>query len=368
MRKNKFDNKNIIKYDKHIFVLTLTLTLIGIIAITGASAPVAVRDFSDKFFFAKQQIFAACIGIILLFITSKVKYIFWEKYASIFFLATIVILVLVLIPGLGISALGAQRRIYLGPASFQPSEFLKLTLALYIAKVTAKKKKISSYLFPIFLSGILIMLQPDLGTTLIVVGIGIVQMFIAGVNFYYYILFLISGSGLVGLLVYFSDYRRERLLTFLEQTRDPLGKSYHIRQILIALGSGGLFGVGLGNSRQKYLFLPETATDSIFAVIAEELGFIGSGLIILAFAYFIFRGIKIALSAPDDFSRVLSGGIVAWIGGQAFLNVASMVAIVPLTGIPLPFISYGGSSLIAILIGCGILLNISKYAKADSKK
>ena len=156
-------------------------------------------------------------------------------------------------------------------------------------------------------------------------------------------------------------------MTYLEQTKDPLGKSYHIRQILIALGSGGLFGVGLGNSRQKYLFLPETATDSIFAIIAEELGFIGTSLILVVFAYFTYRGIRIAMDAPDDFSRVLAAGIVAWIGGQAILNIAAMVALVPLTGIPLPFISYGGSSLTAILIGCGILINISKH-KNESKK
>lgn len=350
-------------YDRHLLVLTLVLTLAGIIAIADASAPIAIRDFSDKFYFAKQQIYAAVIGIVLLFITARINYKFWEKFAFVFFFALIVILVLVLIPGLGISALGAQRRIYLGPLSFQPSEFLKLAIAIYIAKVAAKKKKTLSYLFPILISATLIMLQPDLGTTLIVVGIGVVQMFVAGVNIFHFILFLIGGGGVVTLLVLFSDYRRARLMTFFEQAGDPLGKSYHIRQILIALGSGGLFGVGLGNSRQKYLFLPETATDSIFAVIAEELGFIGSSIIVLVFAYFTYRGIKIAMSSPDDFSKVLAVGIVSWIGGQAFLNIAAIVALVPLTGIPLPFISFGGSSLTAILIGCGILLNISKHGK-----
>ncbi len=367
MRKNKFVTKPA-SFDRQFLVLSLVLTLVGVIAIADASAPIAIRDFSDKFFFAKQQIVAAFIGIFLLFITSRINYKFWEKYAPFFFFATILTLILVLIPGLGISALGAQRRIYLGPASFQPSEFLKLSLAIYLAKVASKKKRISSYLFPIFLSAALIMLQPDLGTTLVVVGIGIVQMFIAGINFFHLSLFFVGGGGLVTLLVLLSDYRKERLMTFLEQTRDPLGKSYHIRQILMALGSGGIFGVGLGNSRQKYLFLPETATDSIFAVLAEELGFIGSSAIIMVFAYFTYRGVKIALNSPDDFSKVLSVGIVAWIGGQAFLNIAAMVALVPLTGIPLPFISYGGSSLTAILIGCGILLNISRYGKETGRK
>lgn len=366
--RNKKSYKKILFLDRQLLVLTLVLTIFGIIAIANASAPIAVRDFSDEFYFAKQQIFAAAIGIVFLLITSGIDYKIWQKIAHYFFFATIIILILVLIPGLGISALGAQRRIDLGPASFQPSEFLKLALAIYLAKAALKKKKIASYLFPIFLSAALIMLQPDLGTTIVVASIGFAQMFIAGVNIIHLGLFMAGGGGLVSLLIIFSDYRKDRLLTFFEQTRDPLGKSYHIRQILIALGSGGLFGVGLGNSRQKYLFLPETATDSIFAVISEEVGFVGSSIIILVFVYFIYRGIRIAMRAPDDFSRVLAGGLVAWIGGQAFLNIATMVALVPLTGIPLPFISYGGSSLIAILIACGILLNISKHGKETREK
>lgn len=367
MRKNKTVSK-LSPIDKPFFVLSLILTLLGIIAIADASAPIAIRDFSDKFYFAKQQVYSAILGIVFFIASIKIHYKIWEKYASILFFAVIFTLVLVLIPGLGISALGAQRRIDLGPASFQPSEFLKLTIAIYIAKVASKNKKILAYLFPIFLSVSLIMLQPDLGTTLVIIGIGFVQMFISGVNLFHMGIFTLGGGGIMTLLILLSDYRRERLLTFFEQTRDPLGKSYHIRQILIALGSGGIFGVGLGNSRQKYLFLPETATDSIFAVLAEELGFIGSSTLILVFAYFTYRGIRIAIRAPDNFSKVLAGGLVAWIGGQAFLNIAAMLAIVPLTGIPLPFISYGGSSLIAILISCGILLNISKYGKEIIKK
>ena len=367
MRKKKLDTKKEY-FDRQFFILSLVLVLFGIVAIANASAPIAIRDFSDKFYFVKQQIFAALIGIVFLLVTSKVNYKFWQKLAPLFFFACIFFLVLVLIPGLGISAYGAQRRIDLGPASFQPSEFLKLSLAIYLAKVAYRKKKLLSYLLPIFLSAALVMLQPDLGTTLIVVGIGFIQMFIAGINLFHLSLFFTGGGGLVSLLILLSDYRRERLLTFFEQTRDPLGKSYHIRQVLIALGSGGLFGVGLGNSRQKYLFLPETATDSIFAVIAEEAGFIGSSVIVMVFAYFTYRGMRIAMRAPDDFSKVLAGGLIAWIGGQAFLNIATMVALVPLTGIPLPFISFGGSSLTAILIACGILLNISRYGKEVDRK
>lgn len=351
------------KYDRQIFILTLFLTIFGVIVIAGASSPIAERDFLDKFYFAKQQAVWAFIGTVLLVVVSNIKYKFWEKFATILFFVTVLSLFAVLIPGVGISALGAQRRLYLGPISFQPSEFLKLTLAIYMAKVAAKKKKFASFLFPLGLSVVLIMLQPDLGTSLIVVAIGVTQMFISGVNIFYFISFvalgILGGAG----LILFSDYRKERLLTYLQQTRDPLGASYHIRQVLIALGSGGLLGVGFGNSRQKYLYLPETATDSIFAIIGEELGFLGGALLICIFGYFVFRGLRVAMKAPDDFSKVLASGIVAWIGGQAFLNISSMVSLTPLTGIPLPFISYGGSSIMAILIGCGVLLNISRYGK-----
>jgi len=365
-RKNNFSKTKIGSIDKQFFLLTIFLTISGIIFIADASAPVATRDFSDKFFFAKEQVFSAVLGVISLTISSRINYKFWEKMAPYLFFLVLLTLVMVLIPDIGISVLGAKRRIDLGPASFQPSEFLKLTLAMYVAKVAMKKKKIVAYLFPIALSAFLVMLQPDLGTTLVVVGVGFAQMFISGVSLIHFGIFTLLGTGLISLLVLLSDYRKERLLTFFEQTRDPLGKSYHIRQILIALGSGGFLGVGLGNSRQKYLFLPETATDSIFAIIAEELGFIGSCVLILVFVYFIYRGVRIAARAPDDFSKVFAAGMIAWISGQAFLNIAAMVALVPLTGIPLPFISYGGSSLIAILFACGILLNISRYAKEKS--
>jgi len=167
---------------------------------------------------------------------------------------------------------------------------------------------------------------------------------------------LAGGAG----LIFFSSYRRERLLSFLNPSRDPLGTSYHIRQILIAIGSGGLFGVGLGQSRQKYEYLPEATTDSIFAVIAEELGFVGAVCLLALFLLMIWRGMKIAKEAPDDFGRLLAVGIISWIGFQALVNLSAMVAIVPLTGVPLPFISYGGSSLVLSLTAMGILVNISK--------
>ena len=206
------------------------------------------------------------------------------------------------------------------------------------------------------------MLEPDLGTTLIVGTIGMVQIFLSGIAIVPFLGWIFSAIVSVAVLIMISPYRRDRIMTFLEVGSDPLGKEYHIRQILLALGSGGLFGLGIGQSKQKYLFLPEASTDSIFAAIAEEIGFIGSVALVALFAYFVFKAIKIAAKAPDQFSKILAIGITAWIGGQIILNLSSMTALTPLTGIPLPFFSYGGTSLLMILASCGILLNISRYA------
>ncbi len=206
------------------------------------------------------------------------------------------------------------------------------------------------------------MLEPDLGTAVVLAVTSFLIFFVSGPPvwsiFLVCLLGLASGTG----LIFTSEYRRQRLLTFLNPSQDPLGTSYHIRQILIALGSGGIFGVGLGQSRQKYEFLPEVTTDSIFAVIAEEVGFIWAKILILIFLLLIWRGISIAKKAPDEFGRLLALGIISWVGFQTLVNLGSMVALIPLTGVPLPFISYGGSSMVLILTAMGILVNISRQA------
>ena len=361
-QKSKPKSGRIQKSDRKLLAVTLTLTLIGLVAVADASAPSALSSFSDKYYFAKQQAVWGIVGIVGLFVVSQINYKFWSKVAAPFFIFSVVLLILVLIPYFAPNLQGARRWIVFGSFTFQPSELVKLTLAIYLAKVAQRNKRTLAYFLPIGLVAGLVLLEPDLGTTIVLAIIGFAQTFVAGVSIIY-----ITGTGIFGVLasialVFSSPYRRDRLVTFLEQTADPLGKGYHIRQILYALGAGGLFGVGLGQSRQKYLFLPEAANDSIFAVIAEEVGFIGAVMLIGLIAFFVLRGLKVASAAPDTFSKVLATGIVAWIGGQAFINIAAMVSLVPLTGIPLPFISYGGSSLTAVLIGTGILLNISKYA------
>ena len=347
--------------DRGLLFLTLILTVIGLVAVADASAPQAVNIFGDKFYFAKQQIVWGLLGIATLFVASRIHYSLWQKLAIPIFVAGLVLLIVVLIPSIGTQALGARRWIFLGPISIQPSEVIKFGLALYLAKLASKARNFLAYFVPLILAAGLIMLQPDLGTTIIVGVIGMTQIFLSGINFFYFL----GAAGLGALasfvLIMTSSYRRARLLSFFEQTQDPLGRSYHIRQILLALGSGGLFGVGLGQSRQKYLFLPEAATDSVFAIIAEEVGFLGASVLILLFAFWVYKGLKIARAAPDKFSQIASVGLVAWIGGQTFLNIGSMVALVPLTGVPLPFISYGGSALVMVLLASGILLNISRH-------
>lgn len=366
MRKLRL-KKQIKRIDSKLLILTIVLTFIGILAVADASAPLALGEFSDKYYFAKQQALWAVAGLLILGVVSKIKYTFWKLIALPFFVATVLLLVLVYIPQFGSELLGAKRWISYGPVNFQPSEFVKLSLAVYFAKLASSDKKLLAYIIPLGITSLLVVLEPDLGTTMVIVAIGLSQIFVSGVNLFKFFAILVIGAITSMGFILTSGYRKDRLLTFLQQTQDPLGKAYHIRQILLALGAGGFWGVGLGQSRQKYLFLPETATDSIFAVIAEEIGFLGASVIVLLFVFFILYGIKIAKNAPDKFSYILSVGIVAWIGGQAFLNIASMVAIVPLTGIPLPFLSYGGSSLITLLVATGILLNISRHAPKIKK-
>ena len=357
------------RVDSQLLLVSLSLTILGIIVVADASAPIALSTFSDRYYFVKQQVIWAAVGLVSLVICSKIKYNFWEKIATPFFIINIIFLIIVLIPAFSTETLGARRWLIIKDISYQPTELVKLSLSIFLAKLASKNKRLFSLLFALIVIEILTMLQPDLGTAIIIATIALSQIFVSGVNLFDFTKILITGFISVLLLIFSSDYRRDRLLTFLQSTYDPLGKSYHIRQILYALGAGGVFGVGLGQSRQKFLFLPESATDSIFAVIAEETGFIGSIILIVIYIFFIQRCIKISKQAPDKFTQTLAVGLLVWIGFQAYINIASMVALVPLTGIPLPFISYGGSSLITILTATGILLNISRYeTKAKSKK
>ncbi|MBP7118788.1 cell division protein FtsW [Candidatus Woesebacteria bacterium] len=357
--------KRIQGFDKTFAALALLLTILGLLSVANTSAPLATATFNDPYFFIKQQLTWAVIGLVGLVVAAIFPLEIMQRYSRVFFYATVICLVVVLIPGFGSKALGARRWIALGPVGFQPSELIKLALAMFFADLAARKAPLKHYIWSLGGVAALIMLQPDLGTTITIVVIAFTQLFIIGFPLFSLGVVAASGAFATLILILTSTYRRARLLTFFSPHDDPSGVDYHVRQIMIALGSGGLFGLGIGQSRQKQLFLPETATDSVFAVISEEMGFFGASAVILLLLGFIFRAVKIAKKADGVFAQTLAIGISGWIAGQMFFNIASMVALTPLTGIPLPFFSYGGSSLTMMLVSVGILLNISAHGKQN---
>lgn len=347
--------------DKILLIAVVLLSLFGLLAVFNASVAIAFRDFGDKFYYLRFQALWLGIGLFLLFLTSKIDYRRFLGLSPIFMAVALVSLVLVLLPDFGIKVLGARRWINLGPFVFQPTELTKLAFILYLASFLGKKKNLSRFLVVLSLLVGLAIKEPDLGTAVIIAASGTLLYFIAGASILELISIGILGLGGGAVFILTSAYRKLRLLTLFNSMHDPLGASYHIRQVLIALGSGGLTGVGLGQSRQKFEYLPEAATDSIFAIIAEEAGFLGAAILVLVFLFLIFRMFRIAQGAAEKEGRLLAAGIASWLGVQAMINLGAMVALLPLTGVPLPFISYGGSSLIVSLAAVGIVLNISKH-------
>jgi len=348
-----------------IFTIPIILSLFGLFFVFEASSVRSFREFGDSFHFFKLQ--AIWIGLGL---TAMIFFSFFDYhklyYLSFFFmLGTILLLSIVLIPGIGFQAGGARRWIDLGFFNLQPTELAKFSVIIYLSSwfMNRERKRFFSFLSLLLILMLLIFLQPDMGTAIIVFCLGIIIYFLAGIELWY-LLFLIPASlGFFFLLVKISPYRLRRLLAFFDPKLDPLGITYHINQILISLESGGLFGLGLGASRQKYLYLPEAHTDSIFAIISEEFGFIGSLLLITLYIYLMYRIYQIAVHAPDRFGKLIAGGAFAFFNLQAIINLAGMVNLLPLTGVPLPFISYGGSNLLVSFILLGVLINIAKRVK-----
>ncbi len=345
-----------------LFSLTLLLLLFGLLMIYSASVAEALHDFGDKFYFVKQQLKWAGLGLVGLAFFSRINLKTLRKSAPAILVFGLVLLVLVLVPGIGHKIHGARRWLSLPFFTLQPSELMKLIELIYLS-VFLNSKPVSFFQFLSFIGfiALLVLLQPDMGTTLVLLSSAIAVYFLA--EYPLKNILALAGVSLIALvfLIILSPYRASRLKTFLNPMHDPLGSSYHIRQILLAFGSGGLSGVGLGKSRQKHNYLPESTTDSIFAVIGEELGFIGGVMLIFLFAYFIYLGFQITERTQDKFARTLAGGITSWFAIQVVLNLASMVALTPLTGIPLPLVSYGGSALITMLSGIGLLINISRH-------
>lgn len=343
-----------------IVILTLILLGIGLIMVYNASSVEANRDFGNKFYFAKQQLMWTGIGITCMMVASFFPLNLIKKLAPVAFFACLILMLVVLVPGLGARVQGARRWINIAGFTLQPTELMKLCLVVYFASWLEKPKKITTFLFTVGIIAGLTMLEPDLGTAIILTSMSFLIYYISGAPLLQ-LAGTMAGAGLLGtLLIISSSYRRARLSTFLNPTSDPLGNGYHINQVLLALGSGGLTGVGLGRGRQKYEYLPEATTDSIFAVIAEETGFIGGLVVIGLFLALVINVFQLAAKCQSRFNQLLAAGIGCWISSQVILNLSAMAALVPLTGIPLPFISYGGSSLVTTLTGIGLLINIAR--------
>jgi cell division protein FtsW len=336
-----------------------------------ASAVWADYKFQDTFFFAKRQLLFAGLGVVAMFFIMNVDYWTWRTWAKLIIIVCFILLAAVLIPGIGMERNGSRSWIGVGAFSVQPSEFMKIAMIAFLAKyLSENQKKITSFkkgLVPslglVFLAFGMIMMQPDLGTGTVMVGTCIVMIYVAGARISHFV-----GLGLIGVagfvvLVLSAPYRIKRITSFLDPWEDPLNSGFQIIQSLYAIGPGGLLGLGLGQSRQKFFYLPEPQTDFIFAILAEELGFIGGSFVVLLFALLLWRGIRIALGAPDLYGSFLAVGIIAMVAIQVIINVGVVTGLMPVTGITLPFLSYGGSSLTLMLMAVGILLNISRYAK-----
>lgn len=353
------------KRNTTLFFFPILLSVIGLFFIFEASSVRSFSEFGDSLHYFKQQFLWLCIGIMVMAFFSLFDYHRLYYVAFIIMAGTIGLLFLVLLPGIGTKIGGARRWIDLGFFNLQPTELAKMASIIYLSSwfVSKERKRFFSFIILLGLLMFLILLQPDMGTAIIIFSLSIVIYFLAGTELQY-LLFLIPASALgFFFLIKVSSYRFRRLLAFYNPALDPLGITYHINQILISLSNGGFFGQGFGASRQKFLFLPEAHTDSIFAIIGEEVGFIGSVILICLFLVFIYKMYQVVSVAPDRFGRLLSGGIFAFINVQVIINLAGIVNLIPLTGVPLPFISYGGSNLLITFTLMGIFINIARKSK-----
>lgn len=350
------------KTDIVLLASVVILTFFGLFMIYDASSFVAFRDFGDKYHFVKDQIFWIILGFASMTVFANFNYHRFYNLAVPLLIGSIGLLLMVFIPGLGLNLLGASRWIDFKFFSLQPSEIVKLTLAIYLSAWFSTKEKGRLGAFMLLLGIVLglIIMEPDMGTAIIILFEAGAIYFLSGAALFQFGIMGVIAVAVSALVAIIEPYRLQRLTTFFNSNQDITGSSYHVKQILIALGSGGLLGLGLGNSLQKYAYLPETATDSIFAIIAEELGFVGAVIVILIFVSIIIRGYKISSTAKDAFGKLLAGGISTYLAAQILINLGSQTASLPLTGVPLPFISHGGSSLIINLSAIGILLNIRK--------
>lgn len=353
--------------------LFFVIIIFGLLALSSASSIESFRRFGGTYTIFFRQVLRGFIpGLIAFIILSNIDYKKFEKYSVHFFGLSLFLLILVFLPGIGQTLNGAKSWINFFGIPFQPAEIVKLFLTLSLSGWFAYRNQEANkdfwnglvpFAFMLGLVSLLIILQPDIGTLMILVLIALAVYFVAGASISHLMILGLGGVLTLILLILSAPYRLSRLLIFFHPEQDPQGTGYHISQALLAVGSGGLFGLGFGQSRQKFAYLPEVMGDSIFAVIAEELGLIFSCAVVIAFLLLAWRCYKLYLATDNEYGRYIIVGITSWFVFQSFCNIAAMVGLMPLTGIPLPFVSYGGTSLAICMSAAGILVNISKHAK-----
>jgi cell division protein FtsW len=358
-------------FDAILLWCVLILLVLGIVMVFSSSSIYASEKLGDDYYFLKKQLVIALLGILLLIAAMAVNYQLWSKLTYPLLLGSLLLLILVIIPGVGNEVSGSRRWLKLAGFSFQPAELAKLALVIYLAHTLSKKQPQKRFLPKAIVSGVFVLLiiaQPDFGTAMILAAIALILLFAAGLRFSHLLSGFLLSLPVLYLMVTQADYRRKRILAFLNPWNDPTNSGFQIIQSFLAFGSGGIWGRGLGQGRQKLFYLPDAHTDFIFSVIGEELGFLGVVVILTLFLIIVLRGIKISLSASDPFGSYLALGITLMIGLQAMVNFGVSLGLLPTKGLTLPFISYGGSSLIVSLIGAGILLNISSRRARSIKK
>lgn len=357
--------------DRSLLIVVGVIVAYGLIMLSSASSVMAYNTYRDSYFFLKHQIFGLVLGLAAFWFFSKVDYHVWRKYALWMLIFSIVLLLLVFIPGLSARWGSARSWISVFGFSLQPSEFVKITFLLYLAAwLEGRKKKLAEisrglgpFIAILGLIALLMLLQPDLGTLAVIALVSLTVFFIGGARLRHVLGLVILGIIALIVMINIYPYQANRIRCLVEPSFSVKEHCYQINQSLIAVGSGGFWGRGLGESRQKFLYLPQAQNDAIFPIISEETGFVFSSVLVLLYVMLFYRGFAIAKNAPDDFGKILAVGIVSWIALQALINIGGMINIMPMTGVPLPLVSYGGSAMLAVLSALGILANISKQGR-----
>jgi cell division protein FtsW len=351
--------------------IVVLLCVIGLVMVMSASSVVGLYQFGSSWYFVKRQAAWLLVGLAVLVITMRIDYRSWRRLAAPVLGGSTLLLVLVLVPGIGREVYGSTRWLGYGPVQIQPSEFAKLGMVLFVADLLARRahriRDLHLSLKPVLIITALIaglvLLQPNLGTTMVLGAIVVAMLFVAGTPLLPLAGITIGGGVVAAGLALAAPYRRARVLAFRDPWGDPLNSGYQTIQSLVGIAQGGLAGVGLGASRSKWGFLPFAHTDFVFAIIAEETGLIGASAVVLLFVALCWFGVIVAMRAPDAFGMLLAAGITTWLSVQAFVNIGAVIGILPITGVPLPFVSFGGSSMLATMAATGILLNVARHAR-----